>query len=217
MFVQLKNGILKRLGVVVIILFLFSFLSCRKGEEDPFISLRSRDKRIVGEWHLRYVSGHIITIYDGLYMDYQYFMDGSVNESFRYKKVREASGFYVNAENYYMLLTIREDKTYTYRVQIRGDFVNRFYEYEGTWDWRENKESIWVSTPIVYYDQYIEEFAGNYSDYIGFAVSESEISNMSQYELLGLSNDEMQLVLKYKSMSSGYLNADIRYRFIKEE
>jgi len=28
------------------------FYSCKKGEEDPFISLRSRDKRITGEWKL---------------------------------------------------------------------------------------------------------------------------------------------------------------------
>jgi len=28
------------------------FNSCRKGEEDPFLSLRSRDKRLIGKWEL---------------------------------------------------------------------------------------------------------------------------------------------------------------------
>ena len=39
----------------------FSFISCRKGAEDPFISLRSRQNRLVGEWKLVNIEGKKIT------------------------------------------------------------------------------------------------------------------------------------------------------------
>ena len=58
----------------IIIIVVFTMSSCKKGEDDPFISFRSRKARITGEWNLK--SG-IITIkeqgleetatYDGTY------------------------------------------------------------------------------------------------------------------------------------------------------
>ena len=40
--------------------------SCKKGENDPFLSLRSRDNRISGEWELaEYESESTTTVTDG--------------------------------------------------------------------------------------------------------------------------------------------------------
>lgn len=46
---------MNRKNVSIAIIFLIGILtfnSCKKGENDPFISLRSRDARITGEWKL---------------------------------------------------------------------------------------------------------------------------------------------------------------------
>ena len=45
------------LYVVAIIIMAPAITSCKKGEEDPFLSLRSRKARLVGEWKL--VSGSL--------------------------------------------------------------------------------------------------------------------------------------------------------------
>ena len=42
--------------VAILIISSFSFESCKKGEDDPFFSVRSRKNRVVGEWKL--VSGY---------------------------------------------------------------------------------------------------------------------------------------------------------------
>jgi hypothetical protein len=44
---------MKNIKLYVILFIPLGFLSqCKKGEDDPFISLRSRKARVVGEWHL---------------------------------------------------------------------------------------------------------------------------------------------------------------------
>ena len=58
----------------IIIIVVFTMSSCKKGEDDPFISFRSRKARITGEWNLK--SGIIVikdhgleetATYDGTY------------------------------------------------------------------------------------------------------------------------------------------------------
>lgn len=51
----MKRYVLK---LVILLLFVSSiFSSCKKGEEDPFLSFRSRDARIVGSWQLKNSEG----------------------------------------------------------------------------------------------------------------------------------------------------------------
>jgi len=42
----------KRLFLIIVIIS-FSLTNCKKGEDDPFLSLRSRKNRICGEWTLK--------------------------------------------------------------------------------------------------------------------------------------------------------------------
>ena len=39
--------------ILTIMLIVTAFVGCKKGEEDPIISLRSRDARITGTWELK--------------------------------------------------------------------------------------------------------------------------------------------------------------------
>jgi len=53
-----KRLLIIALGVVMISPL---FQSCKKGEEDPFLSLRSRDKRITGTWKLNKIEKTTVT------------------------------------------------------------------------------------------------------------------------------------------------------------
>lgn len=45
-----KNLIIRFLPLLAILFSAVFVSSCKRGEEDPFFSLRSRDKRVMGEW-----------------------------------------------------------------------------------------------------------------------------------------------------------------------
>ena len=44
--------------ITVVIISSFTIQSCRKGKDDPFISLRSRDGRLCREWKLTSITGY---------------------------------------------------------------------------------------------------------------------------------------------------------------
>jgi hypothetical protein len=44
-------------SVLAILVVASSITACKKGEDDPFLSLRSRDARLIGEWKLTAVTG----------------------------------------------------------------------------------------------------------------------------------------------------------------
>ncbi len=44
-------------SVLAILVVASSITACKKGEDDPFLSLRSRDARLIGEWKLTAVAG----------------------------------------------------------------------------------------------------------------------------------------------------------------
>lgn len=47
-----KNLIIRYLPLLALIGFVAFVTSCKRGEEDPFLSLRTRDARLMGEWTL---------------------------------------------------------------------------------------------------------------------------------------------------------------------
>lgn len=50
-------------GLLMLALLAPTFNSCKKGEEDPFLSLKSRDARITGEWELTKIEGTQVESY----------------------------------------------------------------------------------------------------------------------------------------------------------
>jgi len=47
-----KNQLIRFLPLFALLLTTAFVSSCKRGEEDPFLSLRSRDQRVMGEWTL---------------------------------------------------------------------------------------------------------------------------------------------------------------------
>ncbi len=76
---------------LILFIFLFAFVSCKKYEEGPFISLRSKINRIEGKWKFQKFIDH--EYHQDLTSD---FKDGLVN----FKK----NGDYEFSDGYYYIL-----------------------------------------------------------------------------------------------------------------
>jgi hypothetical protein len=102
------------------LLLLLTFTTCKKGPDDPFISLRSRTARLAGEWQLQ--SGTA-----------SYTSHNSVNESFTFDGVQLHAN--ITAQNviyigsYILNLSILKNGTFTMNELIAGNTLNA----QGTW------------------------------------------------------------------------------------
>lgn len=129
--------------LLIIALSISMFVSCKKGENDPGISLRSRDARIVGEWTIEsFENTNIETI-------------GSTKTTI----VQKYNGSTITLTNnggtpapststYKGKLDIKKDGTYTY-TETRTTGSNSTTETQtGNWSWlnsKKNKTQILIS------------------------------------------------------------------------
>ncbi|SFT66364.1 hypothetical protein SAMN05216474_1633 [Lishizhenia tianjinensis] len=129
-------------SLVLLALIGASVVACKKGEDDPFLSLRTRDARISGEWKLEsYSSKDIQILTYNLQADTIYYesfdFDGD-NEIYYY--VDTASSDYESIEVDYTM-TIEKDGSYTQTTDyLYGQSVT-----SGNWWWSndgKNKTKI---------------------------------------------------------------------------
>jgi hypothetical protein len=121
MFVSLltkKNTIMKKLLLVLLVAIMAipTFQSCKKGENDPTISLRSRKARLIGEWKLS--AGTVTENYGSDIYNYTYngstlVVSGAANGSWTHTDA----------------ISIKKDGTF--QVTIIDD--NDQYVMEGNW------------------------------------------------------------------------------------
>ncbi|MDX1652905.1 MAG: hypothetical protein R3277_10465 [Brumimicrobium sp.] len=104
--------------------------SCRKGENDPLISLRTRDARITGKWELVDFEATSSEINN----------TGVVNTNEQTTTTYDGSTW-TNTSNgntdsytYTREITIEDDGNYIYRETIEGEIS----EETGTWSWLDN-------------------------------------------------------------------------------
>ena len=64
--------------LMLVILVSPAFNSCKKGENDPAISLKSRDGRLAQTWKLTGIEGTIVSTYGGDAVTTTYAFDGSI-------------------------------------------------------------------------------------------------------------------------------------------
>ncbi len=126
--------------MLIAILALPVFQSCKKGENDPAISFLSRKARLVGEWKL--TSGNRQVVYsNGETETYTY--DGAL-------VVHESTGDPTETTVYTRTFTIYKDGVFT---SARFEGNNQYYE-EGVWYFGprskdldlKNKETVCFST-----------------------------------------------------------------------
>ena len=101
---------------------LLSLTTCKKGEDDPLVSLRSRKERISGDWRLQ--SG-TATYTQGAYRE-SYIFDGS-NVTLYVAAPSYAAGY---KGKYFLNLTISKDGKFTFKELLS----NVVLEASGTWN-----------------------------------------------------------------------------------
>lgn len=96
--------------ILLLLFFVFPFSSCmKKGEEDPFFSLRSRKARLTGEWEVT-----------------KYYVDGE--DILNYSSTNQGIDYYCGAYT----KTTNETLNITYEFEEDGDFdmtVSDIYSY----------------------------------------------------------------------------------------
>lgn len=129
---------MKRVFLIIsaLILLLSVFNSCKKGEDDPFLSLRTRTQRLTGTWTLKSADYTKTEKMGSWYTaKYHYIYDGS-----KYNKEISYNDTLNNVEtyNYSEEIEFKKNGTYSKNYSNNGD---NFTE-EGMWTWiMKNKES----------------------------------------------------------------------------
>ena len=202
--------------VLASMVFAMAFTSsCKKGENDPGISLRSRTSRLSGEWTLassEYKSSHsetnitdpndnysysTVTSYDGTTMNktYSYTYKGSATGN-------DTTTVSVSSYLYSEKMTINSDGTYIQETVTIGNNITTTEKIEGAWTWVKandnlelsNKESF-VITPTKTTSTYSTGYSSTYT-------YEGVDSETTQLIIDRLANDELILITNTKSNST---------------
>ncbi len=127
---------MKKIFSIIIVIAIASpfFTACKKGENDPGISLKSRTARLVGEWVLKEMESNTTRTYSA---------GGSSTETVTFngttKTTTNSNGS--TTSTYSESIEILKDGTYKTNYKEIEESVTRIYEGNGTWAWVDgNKE-----------------------------------------------------------------------------
>jgi hypothetical protein len=142
------------LFLLVVALAIPVFQSCKKGDNDPLISLRSRKARLAGEWTLS--EGNI----------WETWSDGSLhNYAFtESSRTLTISGDNPNTISYTEMITIKKDGTFNKEINSDGATST----IEGTWYFGpksklldiKDKETVWFTKSAASSANNISTFSG---------------------------------------------------------
>lgn len=153
---------------ILLVVAVTTLEGCRKGENDPLISLRSRDARVTGEWKL--------VAYESTRTDFFSFGATSITEV-RTEAYDGATWTTTNPGGgsdsflYSRNLVIEKDGTYIYSETDDGDYE----EEKGRWSWlsdaKKKRRILLDNHGIFYIDQlknsemvFTEEYEESYTD-----------------------------------------------------
>ncbi len=180
----LKNSISMLLIVTVISV---TFSGCKKGEDDPFLSLRSRKARVVGDWKV---------------ISYKY-TDVSVSPTLgttTYTTVMNGSTYTTTQTDVSGTTTSTGTWTSEYKFDKKGEFTwtdNRdadLYSVSGTWNFTSGVGELKNKSQLTLYGQSITG-GGNSSTYTGNYVDIA-------YDIQELRNKKMVWVMKISNTES---------------
>ena len=148
--------------LLFIMLVSIIFASCKKGEDDPFLSLRTRTNRLAGDWELT-----------GLNITYN-----EISSSYNHTSYTTFSnGLFISTEDYG---TYTETDTmkinYNFKIEKSGFFTQTYSSdsdsgyREGNWMWLnknkeldlKNKEAFIISVTKEISDNYTDNYSGKY-------------------------------------------------------
>ncbi len=122
--------------VIVILLGLMIFSpGCKKGEDDPFLSFRTRTNRLTGEWKLKEAEIRVQESSSTKVISTNYSYSGTTMNV----KVSESNlNSYVGAYRYSEEITFEKDGTYRQTVKSSTDV----YSTKGDWFWTNKNKNL---------------------------------------------------------------------------
>lgn len=168
---------MKNLIYIVCLGAILTTLGCKKGEDDPFLSLRSRKARVAGEWKVTQRSINTNQTQGGLSSTSTTTYDGTTETT-----QAESGGFnisYTTAVTYD--ITFEKDGTYKMVVVTTEDGETQTETAEGNWAFigkskdagLKNKEAISLSqTKYTDSDGYTENYAGTFMNYDNWIITQ---------------------------------------------
>ena len=148
------NKKLLQLGVIISLFIMF--FSCKRSENDPFLSLRSRDKRLIGTWELNKMDTY--SYYKAIYYNeydtstYERTCTSSFSGNTYLSSCVDQDGD-VNADTatYSQTITINKDGTFVEKITSDEES----YEFSGLWTWTNNtKNKVAIQLFNYYLDIY---------------------------------------------------------------
>jgi hypothetical protein len=135
-----KNQLFVYAIVFITFIVMISNTSCRKGEDDPLISLKSRNARLMQEWNLAYIEGTRISSYDTIRYEY----DGNT-----FLRIRNDDT--LTTINGNLIIEFKENGVSNVKETIINDGETHTNEGIGTWSWLDSDKDknflfIWNET-----------------------------------------------------------------------
>ena len=135
-------------NILIAVIVLATFVGCKKGENDPGISFRSRDARVVGEWKVSSMEDETTTKIGTPVTSNK----SETNKFDGSKKIKTVvvdgttSPQQADDNKYEVKLEIKKDGTLAYsETRTAPDGVVSSFSTTGTWNWadsRKNKTTI---------------------------------------------------------------------------
>ena len=179
-------------SLLIAAFFVPAFVGCKKGAEDPGLSLVSRDKRLIGEWELVQIDGQ-----------YQYYSGGTLYTTvYKYDNgvytttTNPGSSVFSGSGTFKM--TIEKEGIYTWSETFTPNGLTAdITSGEGYWYWLGNDNDK-IATYLEYTNSWL--FWGG------------------QYDLVELSSKEIKLHMYWKTTENGETEyREMTYTFENQE
>ena len=151
-------------SIFLSLILIVSLTTCRKGEEDPFLSFRSRTQRLEGVWNVKLSNGYIDLFEDGVKNRwFQSLHDPELINGYRFSIATYGTGYYDKYEDVYCNIGFGKDGETTFSL-ISPEMT---YESGGTWRWENDrgkkKEYIYITDLNIFYNELIKDVCDKYS------------------------------------------------------
>ncbi len=178
----MKKQILKLSFAVAIIALVFS--GCKKGENDPFISLKSRTARLAAEWELSAMDYTTTSVGSSYTFTDKYSYSSGIQTVTSTTTVGGNSSTSTSTQTLTQKFTFEKDGTYKVEINDDGDLET----IEGNWAWLgknkpaelADKEALMLSSTKEVDGSDTDNYSGKSNDFDGMLV----LDKLSSKELV---------------------------------
>lgn len=204
----------------VFILVLFSIISaCKKGDNDPFLSFKSRSNRIVGNWltissETKTLSGHKASQSNWwYYVETTEIFDGNINNItiFQYQDssgTQQTEITQVLSENCTETFEFKKDGTFNYKKIVTNEYTVTIEE-SGNWCFLPKSKSKDLKNKEAIELQTTKMSKINSAGMVEQTTSDDWNTNFKIFVLDKLKSDEMIMIYE-NNYSSSYETLDIK-------